>query len=249
MRRHDLVYLPATANFSTPCAAPGSPPWQAAAAWIAGGLPLVAARQSAGGQRLRLGLCLPQHLGRQRLSIDVDAAQIADIQPALAVERCLGRLPAATADVLSALAATIRASGARLGVYGSLAWEALSGETYRHAGSDIDLICDVASREQYEIALAALAHAASRLPCRLDGELRRPDGQAVAWAELVALRSAAERTVLVKGEQEVALLPLGRWLSGLRPVAEMASVYPAQTPGSSVLVDTPVFSAGGCRIG
>jgi phosphoribosyl-dephospho-CoA transferase len=219
MRRHDLVYLPASASFSTPCAAPGSPPWQAAAAWIAGGLPLVAARQSAGGQRVRLGLCLLQHLDRQRLSIEVDAAQIAGIQPALAVERCLGSLPEATADVLLGLAATIKASGARLGVYGSLAWESLSGETYRHAGSDIDLICDVASPEQYDIALTALAHAASRLPCRLDGELRRPDGLAVAWPELAARRSAVERTVLVKGEQEVVLLPLGRWLSGLRPAA------------------------------
>lgn len=218
MRRHDLVYLRSEASFTTPCAEPGSPFWLAARHWIARGRPLVAARQPAAGGALCLGLALPLHQARKRLSILVEAGQIADVRPPLSVERCVSRLAPATGERLLALAATIRSSGAALGVYGSLAWEALSGETYRHAESDIDLICDVATPDQYALALTAFAQAAAHLSCRLDGELRFPNGDAVAWSELAG-RPTRDKAVLVKGEQEVALKPLATLLAGLAPAA------------------------------
>jgi len=127
-------------------------------------------------------------------------------------------LPAASASILSALAERIEASGARLGIYGSLAWETLSGEAYRHADSDIDLICDVADLAQYAMVLDALRQAVADFPGRLDGELRLPDGQAVAWQEILMLGKASDKSVLVKGEQDVALLPLADWLAGLPPL-------------------------------
>lgn len=219
MRRHDLVYLHSEATFTTPCAEPGSPFWVAARQWIARGRPVVAARQPAGGGMLCLGLALPLHQERKRLSILAEASQIADVRAPLTVGQCMHRLPPPTGERLLALAATIWSSGARLGVYGSLAWEALSGEAYRHAESDIDLICDVADRAQYEWALAAFRDAASELPCRLDGELRFPNGDAVAWTELAARQATSERPVLVKGEREVALKPLHLLLAGLATTA------------------------------
>lgn len=218
MRRHDLVYLRPDATCTTPCAEAGSPFWLAARQWIARGRPLVAARQPAGDGPLCLGLALPLHQARKRLTILTAAGQIADVRPPLSVERCAPKLAPSTGERLLALAAEIQGSGARLGVYGSLAWEVLSGETYRHAESDIDLICDVADREQYELALAAFARRAATLPCRLDGELRFPNGDAVAWAELAG-RPTRDQTVLVKGEGEVALKPLHTLLAGLAPAA------------------------------
>jgi phosphoribosyl-dephospho-CoA transferase len=218
MRRHDLVYLRPEATFTTPCAESGNPFWLAARQWIARGRPLVAARQPASGGPILLGLALPLHQARKRLSILVEADQIAEVRPALSIERCLPRLAAPTAERLLALATEIQSSGATLGVYGSLAWETLSGESYRHAASDIDLICDVATPEQYERALATFAHSAAQLACRLDGELRFPNGDAVAWAELAG-RPTRDKAVLVKGEREVALKPLDTLLAGLAPVA------------------------------
>lgn len=218
MRRHDLVYLRPEATFTTPCAEPGSPLWLAARQWIARGRPLVAARQPTGGGAILLGLALPLHQARKRLSILAEAGQIADVRPPLSVERCAPRLAPATGDRLQALAATIRSSGATLGVYGSLAWETLSGEAYRHAESDIDLICDVADFAQYERALAAFSGAAAHFSCRLDGELRFPNGDAVAWAELAG-QPTRHKAVLVKGEREVALKPLTTLLAGLAPAA------------------------------
>lgn len=215
MRRHDLVYLQRDAALATPCAEAGDPCWRAARDWIAAGRPLVAARQPAGGERLLLGLSLPLAWQRKRLSITVDRSAVADISPPLPVGRCLHRLPAAQAEILRRLAAGAKACSAHLGVFGSLAWEALSGESYRHAESDIDLICDVATSAQFDAMLALLHQAAGDLPCRLDGELRFPGGQAVAWQELAAQRSQPAARVLVKGEHEVGLRPVQDLLATL----------------------------------
>lgn len=112
-----------------------------------------------------------------------------------------------------------RAQGGAItfGVYGSLAWEVISGESYRHQASDIDLICEIASKGQLMIALGELALAADRLPCRLDGEIRFPDGNAVAWREVLAHLQTPETPVLAKGQRDVALLPLVRLIETLSP--------------------------------
>jgi phosphoribosyl-dephospho-CoA transferase len=222
MRRHDLVWLRPSSVYSTPCAEPGGTEWSALAAWLGAGRPLVAARQSASTGQALLGLCLPLALGRKRLSILVEPLQIAVVRPPLSVRQCQSCLPAEQGDALLVLASTIEASGARLGVYGSLAWEALSGEAYRHAASDIDLICDVTDLAQYEIVLSALAQAAGKFPCRLDGELRIPDGRAVAWQEVLGLGGALDKPVLVKGEREVTLQPLADVLASLQPLIQVA---------------------------
>lgn len=218
MRRHDLVYLQHDAEFATSCAEPGDPSWQAARDWIAAGRPLVAARQPLGSERLRLGLSLPSTLQRKRLSIDVEPKAVARIEQPLPVARCCSRLPAAEAAVLRQLAEQAAGCGAGLGVFGSLAWEVLSGEAYRHADSDIDLICDVATSKQFEVMLAALRRAASQLFCRLDGELRFPDGNAVAWREIAAQYRQPAAQVLVKGPHGVDLQPAQALLATLDEV-------------------------------
>jgi phosphoribosyl-dephospho-CoA transferase len=213
MRRHDRVYLQPGAAFETPCVEAGGPLWLAARQWIDQGRPLVAARQVVDDERVLLGLSLPLTHDRKRLSIYVDRSSVAAVCAPLTAEQCLCRLPAAAADVLRQLEDEIRGCGVRLGIFGSLAWEVVSGEACRHAGSDIDVICDVVDRRQYEIALAALARAQSRLACRLDGELRLPDGKAVAWQELAQADCVAGKKVLVKGEATPALMPLSEFLS------------------------------------
>ena len=211
MRRHDRVYLRPDAAFRFACAVTDAALSASVQAWIAAGRPLVAARQPAQARELLLGLTLPLAQQRQRVGCLVDASAIAQVQAPLAIGACLQRLPAAYTAPLQALEHGVRASGASIGVYGSLAWEALSGEAYRHADSDIDLICDVHSERQYHTCLHLLAQAAQALPCRLDGEIRFPDGNAVAWRELLNAPGASSE-LLVKGELIVGLLPLGALL-------------------------------------
>ena len=217
MRRHDLVYLRASAEFDTPCVEAGSPFWLAARDWIAHGRPLVAARQPATAPGVLLGLTLPLHSERKRLTIKVDRSSIVAVQPPLAIARCLALLPVDAAAVLDELESRINGSNAQIGIFGSLAWEALSGETYRHAASDLDIICDVATPTQFKVALAALQQAAAELPCALDGEIRFPDGNAVAWREILANLDRPNATVLAKGNEEVRLLSLRALTASLSP--------------------------------
>ncbi|PKO91506.1 MAG: malonate decarboxylase holo-[acyl-carrier-protein] synthase [Betaproteobacteria bacterium HGW-Betaproteobacteria-10] len=217
MRRHDLVYLRASAAFETLCVEAGSPFWLAARDWIAHGRPLVAARQPATAPGVLLGLTLPSHSERKRLTIKVDRSSIVAVQPPLAIGRCLALLPVDAAAVLGELESRINGSKARIGIFGSLAWEALSGETYRHAASDIDIICDVATPAQFKVALAALQQTAAELPCALDGEIRFPDGNAVAWREILANLERPKAAVLVKGNEEVRLMPLRALTASLSP--------------------------------
>jgi phosphoribosyl-dephospho-CoA transferase len=215
MRRHDLVYLRPDAVFETPCAEAGDPFWLSTRDWIAAGRPLVAARQALAGERVLLGLCLPLAQQRKRLSIQVGRSAVVEIRRPLSIEHCCPRLPAVDAEVLRRLAARAVTCSARAGVFGSLAWEALSGENYRHAESDIDLIVDVETMAQFDAMLSALQQAAGQLSCRLDGEIRFPDGNAVAWREVAANRESPAAAVLVKGPQEVALQPLQSLLDSL----------------------------------
>lgn len=217
MLRHDLVYLQPEAAWQSPCAAAGSPMAQAVQRWLAAGRPLVAARQPADEQMLLLGLTLPTGQGRHRLSIRAEPAAVARCRPPLALAQCLHRLPATYALELRMLAERAQAGAITFGVYGSLAWEVISGESYRHQASDIDLICEIASKGQLMIALGELALAADRLPCRLDGEIRFPDGNAVAWREVLAHLQTPEAPVLAKGQRDVALLPLVRLIETLSP--------------------------------
>lgn len=215
VRRHDLVYLHPGAAFDAAYCQINGPQELAVRRWIDAGRPLVAARQPAGSAGVVLGLALPLAMDRRRVACRVAPGAIARLAPPLSLSACLGRLPAALVSPLGVLELELARAGLRLGVYGSLAWESLSGEAYRHPDSDIDLICDISTHSQYRAALAILEAAARQLPCRLDGELRFPDGHAVAWQELAACAGAEDAEVLAKGPQEVGLLSLRTLLESL----------------------------------
>lgn len=206
MQRHDRVYLRPGAVFQFQCNQADPQLAARVMAWVALGRPLVAARQPADGGGLLLGLTLPAAEGRRRLGCRVAAADVLRVEAPLAITACLPRLDEARAVPLARLAAVLQAAGVRAGVYGSLAWECLSGEAYRHELSDVDLICDLTTLEALPPCLAALSEAEAALPCGLDGEIRFPDGAAVAWKELRAALAGSTAQVLVKGEAEVDLL-------------------------------------------
>lgn len=220
MQRHDRVYLRPGALFQFQCNQADPQLAARVMAWVAQGRPLVAARQPADGGGLLLGLTLPAAEGRRRLGCRVAAADVLRVEAPLAIPACLARLDAARAVPLARLAAVLQAAGVRAGVYGSLAWECVSGEAYRHALSDVDLICDVASLDALPRCLAALTEAEAALPCGLDGEIRFADGAAVAWKELRAALAGDTTQVLVKGEADVQLLAVEALLARYERVGE-----------------------------
>jgi phosphoribosyl-dephospho-CoA transferase len=115
---------------------------------------------------------------------------------------------------LSALIADARRAGLDLRVYGSVAFQALTGQAYLTAASDIDLLLAPRTVEQYRYALALLARHAHALP--LDGEIVFPQGPAVAWKELLRVRGPGAR-VLAKSTDAVSLRSVESLVASLEP--------------------------------
>lgn len=208
MRRHDLAYIRAGSSFNFLCGAGSKELVAAVSAWIAVGHPLVVCRQWNDSEQVQLALTLPTSQGRQRVAARFKHEDLIRVSPAVEIRHCLAGLDTHAAQVLSELNSLLQKCGASVGVFGSLAWESITGESYRHAASDVDLICDVASHLQLDACLNALEEAASKLAFRLDGELRFPNGEAVAWRELANHCNSPQAKILVKGPVDVSLKPV-----------------------------------------
>lgn len=171
--------------------------------WQARCLPLVVCTQppGLGPGKLAVGLPAPQRWSRRRLALQVALDQVlqqGEFPPLATVLRD---------EASQALAHALAALGAGAQVYGSHGWQALTGETYVHAASDIDLQIQVPGFAVACRALPLLQQA--RLPGRLDGEFVFPQGQAIAWREFAHLLHAGRPAVqvLVKSLGAPRLMP------------------------------------------
>ena len=173
------------------------------AAWVERGRALVARRHDGSGDCC-LGLALPLAHGRRRIAVAVDRAAVARVAPPLALAEVVDGSPPEWRDALGRLAAI----GA-FRVYGSFAWQALSGERYVTPASDIDLLFDAVEATQVAGIVASLQRWECETGRRADGEARFANGDAVAWRELATTTGR----VLVKRDDGVALRPSSRFAS------------------------------------
>jgi phosphoribosyl-dephospho-CoA transferase len=220
MRRHDLAYLCPAADYRLLNTMQCPAAHEALQRWLHAQRPLVVARQpaAASGQIL-LGLTLPPGTEPRRISLSVNLDAIRTTTSPLALAYCIDTCTAAIAAPLKRLLQQCESHDIAVSVYGSLAWEMLSGTTYRHSLSDIDLVCDIARVAQLAPCIESLQQAQQALPCSLDGEIRFAGGAAVNWKELAqALLQPAQPTtrVVVKENTGVALLCLTELLSRLK---------------------------------
>lgn len=201
--RHTLVWLrPAAIG---PVAAGLSPGQQIQVRdWLAKGRPFVRRRPIVLPESgLSLGLPLPPALGRARIGLSVATVLVQEVAPPPVLGDALSAAPAAWQSPLGVLAARLRDLGVLPRVYGSLAWQSLTGLEYLTPTSDIDLLFNASSRQQLQQVLAALVNWERETGLRADGELAFMDGCAVAWREL--LREPAQ--VLVKSLAGIELVP------------------------------------------
>lgn len=203
MHRHDLVWLHLEATWS--CLSAGAE--ARLQAWIASARPLVVARRDpdSDGDALRLGVPLPLAEGRQRLALRVPAREVVKHTPALPLAQVADALPTARSTPLRRLQERLaaRCDLAPPRVFGSHAWQALTGLPYLRPGSDLDLLWDIDSAAQGDAICALLQHWEADSGLRADGELRFPGQQAVNWREY----ASAAATVLVKGDTACWLSP------------------------------------------
>jgi len=214
IRRHDWVYLRADAQPRT--ATSDAAVEMAARRWIGEGRPLVATRQGGSEDTVALGLALRQRDRVTRVACTVALHDVLRRRDPIGVEEAARVLDAADAAALARFASAIGGHASQLGVYGSTAWDFFAGPGYRHAQSDVDVICDVASPAGLAGCLAAFCDGTHYFRSRLDGEIRVTGGHAVAWRELHEACVVGDGVVLAKNERDVALLALHRVLAPLQ---------------------------------
>ncbi|MGW8277590.1 malonate decarboxylase holo-[acyl-carrier-protein] synthase [Xanthomonas axonopodis] len=199
--RHALVWLREDAQWQA--VTPGALP--RLQQWFGAGLPAVVARGD-GSQApgtLRLGVPLPPSEGKQRLALQAHVAGIARCTAPLTLDAVMPHAPIAVQPALQALLARAHAHALHPHVFGSFAWQALTGLTYVHAQSDLDLLWSIQTPEQACAVLTLVQRWEQQHGLRADGELRLPDDNAVNWREY----AGNAQQVLVKSNQDCRLLP------------------------------------------
>lgn len=204
LERHQLVWLTPEAWQEIL-----SRPWDTQAAeilthWQAQQLPLMVTRQrvDAAPDLVCLGLPAPARWGKHKLAVRVEVQSLSVIAPCPTLEDVA--LHSSWRDAAFDLCAALAAQGVQPRVYGSYAWQHLSGFDYIHPSSDIDLYLRVHDLDQATWVTEQLAQA--QLPQRLDGELIFPGGAAVAWREFQQLIQAKVAQVILKDLRSVRLV-------------------------------------------
>lgn len=213
MQRHDLITLKPDAQPQSVGCCTTDKATNAVHEWIAAGRPLVCARQSPESLFLRLGAAIIVDGTKHRVSVMAHPQDARFVEAPHPLRDCLSRFSSGDAAILRRLDDDLRVSGHQLRVFGSVAWELISGQSYRTGDSDLDLLCDVRCLSDLEIVTRALHLAEGRLSFRLDGELRFPDGCAVNWREVAtALAYVETQGVLVKSRNGIHMATLEQLL-------------------------------------
>ncbi len=213
MNRHDLVYV-------SPLA------WKAlvgtrvelatdpiVASWVDRGWPMVGRRANAGeGRGVPLGLPLPPFAGKKRLAVVVRPADVVAVAPSPNLASTVRAAPPSWRTTLLRLGQLASGQGVEARVFGSLAWQVITGLDYLTDSSDLDFAMYVRRDTQLCRLTEAVERIEASAPMRLDGELIR-GASAVNWREL----HAGGRDVLVKTIVGITLFSADQFISGRIP--------------------------------
>ncbi|MGA2998999.1 malonate decarboxylase holo-[acyl-carrier-protein] synthase [Bradyrhizobium sp.] len=155
--------------------------------WVDRGWPLITRRAMHGeADGLPLGLPLPPFAGKRRLSFLMLSDDIVATARPLQLSSTIDVAPEPWRHTLDQVAELASRHGVEARVFGSLAWQTLTGLDYLTDGSDLDLLLPVSRGSDLVRLTAELAAIEAVAPMRLDGELVRDDGAGVNWRELHA---------------------------------------------------------------
>lgn len=164
---------------------------------------------AAGDDEVCIGFALPPQDGyKPKVAATVKIAHILEHQSALSLNSVINAAPAPWQETLRQLQIEASVAGIRFRVYGSLAMQFLTGQTYIGASSDVDLLFRPQDQEHLVTGLALLVQYQKQMA--LDGEIIFPQDQAVAWKEWLLSDSVLDpdnhQKVLVKDLQQVRLM-------------------------------------------
>jgi phosphoribosyl-dephospho-CoA transferase len=210
-RRHDLIFVSPNGWRSLLASSGGLVADPLVANWPDKEWPLIRRCAKPHEQQgVALGLPLPPSAGKRRLSFFVQSSDIVSMSRPPSLRSVRNAAPQAwwqTLDRLDGLAAKHSVSAR---VFGSLAWQTLTGLDYLSDRSDLDVLLDVNPDTDLDRLAAALAGIEAEAPVRLDGELVRDDGAAVNWREFHGRRGE----ILVKSIDRVVVLDRDLFIAG-----------------------------------
>jgi phosphoribosyl-dephospho-CoA transferase len=185
MARHTLIWPAASERARLRAEASDEQARSALDQWCARDWPLVARRNDerapAGG--VAAGLPLPPSHGKSRLAFHLPGAGIAYCAPPLTLGAVARALPPAWQRPLAALDDAARKAQVSLSVFGSAAWQAITGLAYLHDDSDVDLLFRPANMDEIGFVVSLYERWERDTRRRIDGEILFPDDDAVAWRE------------------------------------------------------------------
>jgi phosphoribosyl-dephospho-CoA transferase len=207
--RHTLVWMRPECRAAVAAQVTDDAMHAQVAAWLAADRPLVVARQPCGdvlSDNIAVGLALPPAQGKCRIALSVAAHDIARYTPPLLLADAIAHAPAGWQSALAELVVAAIHIDLELRVFGSLAWQVLSGIQYLTSQSDIDLLWHPQSHAQLQQGIALLARWEQSSGLRADGEVLSGGSSAVSWREWATLQSGDDQRVLVKRASSAELV-------------------------------------------
>ncbi|MDH2403425.1 malonate decarboxylase holo-[acyl-carrier-protein] synthase [Bradyrhizobium sp. SSUT18] len=159
---------------------------------------------------LALGLPLPPSAGKKRISFLVDIDHVASVIRPPSLQQARAYAPHNWWPALDRLDALALRHAVDVRVFGSLAWQSLTGLDYVTDHSDLDVLFEFRRETDVDRFVAGVAAIETGAPMRLDGELMGADGAAVNWREFHG--GASE--LLVKSIERVVLLGRHQFILG-----------------------------------
>ena len=159
---------------------------------------------------LALGLPLPPSAGKKRISFLVDIGHVAAVARPPSLRQARAYAPRNWWPTLDRLDALAFRHSVDARVFGSLAWQSLTGLDYVTTSSDLDVLFEFRRETDIDRFVADVAAIEADAPMRLDGELMGTDGGAVNWREF----HGGASDLLVKRIESVVLLGRHQFMSG-----------------------------------
>jgi phosphoribosyl-dephospho-CoA transferase len=216
--RHTLVWLRPESRATVAAQITDDAMHAHVSAWLAADRPLVVARQTCGNvmpDNIATGLALPPAHGKRRIALSVTAHDIVRYTAPMLLADALLHATIEWQPALAELDAAATGIGLELRVFGSLAWQALSGLPYLTPQSDIDLLWHPHSHTQLQQGIALLARWEHDHGLRADGEVLFGGNSAVSWREWATLKPDDAQRVLVKRESSAELIDIRELLEML----------------------------------
>lgn len=217
LTRHTLLWLRSDAALAGASRATPREHVATLNAWITADRPVIVRRPGAtervAEHEIAVGLSLPPAPGERRIAAVISRAAIHRIAPPMTVGEAMPALPRPWQRDLHRLVRDAHGIHIDVRIFGSLAWQALTGLPYVRDGSDADLLLAPSVRDHVSMLIALLTRWEYDTGRRADAELVFPGDAAVSWREWSQGRDA--QRVLVKSTARVALMMRGELLARL----------------------------------